>query len=97
MTAAIEPLKPEEDGLHIDMPRKGMYEWWYFDAHMETGHTVVVFFYAANPNPGPAGKAGVEIVVLRPDGKRARYSCLTASQPSRLLVTRLISSVARTT
>jgi len=36
------------------------------------GHTVVVFFYAANPNPGPAGKAGVEIVVLRPDGKRAQ-------------------------
>jgi hypothetical protein len=68
----VEPLKPEEDGLHIDMLKKGMYEWWYFDAHMESGHTVVVFFYAANPNPGPAGKAGVEIVILRPDGKRAQ-------------------------
>jgi hypothetical protein len=68
--STIEVLKPEEDGLHIDMAKKGMYEWWYFDAHMESGHTVVVFFYAANPNPGPAGKAGVEIVVLRPDGKR---------------------------
>jgi hypothetical protein len=66
----IEVLRPEEDGLHIDMAKKGAYEWWYFDAHMETGHTVVVFFYAGNPNPGAAGKAGVEIVVLRPDGKR---------------------------
>ncbi len=69
---AIEPLKPEEDGLHIDLLKKGMYEWWYFDAHMDSGHTVVVFFYAANPNPGAAGKAGVEIVVLRPDGRRAQ-------------------------
>jgi len=68
----ITPLKPEEDGLHIDMRKKGMYEWWYFDAHMESGHTVVVFFYAANPNPGAAGKAGVEIVILRPDGSRAQ-------------------------
>ena len=68
----ITPLKPEEDGLHIDMRKKGMYEWWYFDAHMESGHTVVVFFYAANPNPGAAGKSGVEIVILRPDGSRAQ-------------------------
>jgi hypothetical protein len=68
----ITPLKPEEDGLHIDMRKKGMYEWWYFDAHMETGHTIVVFFYAANPNPGAAGKTGVEIVLLRPDGKKTQ-------------------------
>jgi len=70
--STITPLKPEEDGLHIDMRKKGMYEWWYFDAHMESGHTVVVFFYAANPNPGSAGKSGVEIVVLRPDGSRSQ-------------------------
>lgn len=66
----IEPLRPEEDGLHIDLARKGAYEWWYFDAHMESGHTVVVFFHASNPNPGFAGKAGVELVILRPDGSR---------------------------
>ena len=70
--ATIALLKPEEDGLHIDMRRKGMYEWWYFDAHMESGHTVVVFFYAANPNPGAAGKTGVEIVLLRPDGSKTQ-------------------------
>ena len=84
--STIIPLKPEEDGLHIDMRKKGMYEWWYFDAHMESGHTVVVFFYAANPNPGAAGKTGVEIVVLRPDGKKTQKfvpyskSAFTASQ-----------------
>lgn len=69
--ANIEPLKMSEDGLHIDMKKWGMYEWWYFDAHLETGQTVVVFFHAKSPNPGPTqGKTGMEIVLLRPDGKR---------------------------
>jgi predicted secreted hydrolase len=69
---AIVPLRPEEDGLHIDPRKKGMYEWWYFDAHLDLGQTIVVFFYAANPNPGKGGKAGVEIVLLRPDGTKTQ-------------------------
>ncbi|HUI86041.1 MAG TPA: hypothetical protein VLY21_02655 [Nitrososphaerales archaeon] len=70
--ALISPLAPEEDGVHIDIHRKGAYEWWYFDARMETGETIVVFFYAANPNPGAGGKPGVEMVLLRPDGKKTQ-------------------------
>jgi len=70
--AVIERLNLKEDGLYIDMGKKGMYEWWYFDAHLETGHTIVVFFHASNPNPILAGKIDVEIVLLRPDGKRIR-------------------------
>ena len=66
----IVPLKPEEDGLHIDIGSKGKYEWWYFDAHLDTGHTIVVFFHVANPNPGMGGKPGVEIVLHRPDGTK---------------------------
>ncbi len=66
----ITPLKVEEDGLHIDPRKKGSYEWWYFDAHLESGHTVVAFFYAANPNPGVTGKTGVEVVINRPDGSK---------------------------
>ena len=69
---SIKPLTAGEDGLHIDMNTKGSYEWWYFDAHFESGHTLVVFFHAANPNPGMAGKPGVEIVLLRPDGKKTQ-------------------------
>jgi hypothetical protein len=68
--AQIERLKPEDDGLHIDMDKKGMFEWWYFDAHLESGHTLVVFFHASNPNPGLEGKIGIEFVLLRPDGIR---------------------------
>ena len=68
--AVITCLKPEDDGLHIDMSKRGMYEWWYFDAHLETGHTIVVFFHASNPNPGLEGKIGVEVILINPDGKR---------------------------
>jgi hypothetical protein len=70
--ATIEPLKPMDDGLHMDMSKRGMYEWWYFDAHLDSGHTLVVFFHASNPNPGLEGKTGMEIVLLRPDGKRVQ-------------------------
>ena len=68
--ARIERLKPEDDGLHIDPGKRSMFEWWYFDAHLESGHTIVVFFHASNPNPGLEGRIGVELILLRPDGKR---------------------------
>ena len=66
----IKPLNPIDDALHMD--RRGMYEWWYFDAHLDNGYTVVVFFHASNPNPGLEGKTGIEIVLLRPDGVRVQ-------------------------
>ena len=66
----IVPLSLSEDGLHIDMDKKGNYEWWYFDAHLNTGHTLVVFFHAKNPNPGMWSRSGVEFVLVSPDGKR---------------------------
>ena len=66
----IKPLKPVDDGLHMD--KRGMYEWWYFDAHLDNGYTIVVFYHASNPNPGLEGKTGMEIVLLRPDGVRVQ-------------------------
>ncbi len=68
----ILPLALSDDALHIDPAGRGMYEWWYFDAHLDTGHTIVVFFHAANPNPGMAGKSGMEIVLIRPDGRKTQ-------------------------
>jgi hypothetical protein len=70
--SVIEPLKPADDGLHMEMGQRGLYEWWYFDAHFDNGYTLVVFFHASNPNPGLEGKSGVEIVLLRPDGVRVQ-------------------------
>jgi hypothetical protein len=70
--AIIEPLNLIDDGLHMDMSKRGMYEWWYFDAHLENEYTLVIFFHASNPNPGLEGKTGMEIVLLRPDGVRVQ-------------------------
>lgn len=66
----IEPLALEEDGLYSDLDQKGLYEWWYFDAHLDSGHTLVVFFHASNPNPGRMGKIGVEFILVNPEGHR---------------------------
>ncbi len=70
--AVVQRLKPQDDGLHLDLANRGMFEWWYFDAHLDSGHTLVVFFHASNPNPGLEGRIGLEMVLLRPDGKRVQ-------------------------
>jgi hypothetical protein len=69
----IRLIPQGDDALHIQVGKKNNFEWWYFDARLDSGHTVVIFFYAANPNPGPAaGKTGVEMVLVRPDGRKTQ-------------------------
>lgn len=73
LDVVINPILPSDDALHIDVGKRNNFEWWYFDARLESGHTFVLFFYAANPNPGPtAGKIGVEMVLVRPDGRKTQ-------------------------
>ena len=69
----ILPLEVEDDALHIDVGAKNQFEWWYFDAHLEGGYTLIAFFYAAYPNPGlDQGKIAVELTLLRPDGTKTQ-------------------------
>ncbi len=68
----IVPIPPSDDGLHTRLGENGSYEWWYFDAHLESGHIIVAFFYASNPNPGSTGKTGVELTLIRPDGRKTQ-------------------------
>ena len=71
--ATIVPHKPKDDALHIDVGAKNQFEWWYFDANLEGGYTLVAFFYAAYPNPGlDLGKISVELTLLRPDGTKTQ-------------------------
>ena len=71
--ATIVPHKPKDDALHIDVGAKNQFEWWYFDANLEGGYTLVAFFYAAYPNPGlDLGKIAVELTLLRPDGTKTQ-------------------------
>ncbi len=63
----ITKIKPEYDSIHIDMKKRGNSEWWYFDAHLEGGYTVVGFFNAKHQR---TGKTGVEITIYTPEGKK---------------------------
>jgi hypothetical protein len=40
-------IKPWEDAARTD-DRPGTYEWWYFDAHLDDGSTLVVVFMDKN-------------------------------------------------
>jgi predicted secreted hydrolase len=69
----VLPLSMDDDALHIEVGKKNQFEWWYFDAHLEGGYTLVAFFYAAIPNPGlDQGKVAVELTLLRPDGRKTQ-------------------------
>ncbi len=63
----ITVLKPKDDALHIDINKRGSAEWWYFDARLDNGYTVVAFFRARHER---TGKTGVEITVYRPNGEK---------------------------
>jgi hypothetical protein len=58
-----------EDGQRIGTER-GRYEWWYFDAHLDNGATIVVVFYT-KPNVSPNGPLAprITINITLPDGR----------------------------
>ena len=59
-----------EDGQRIGTGR-GCYEWWYFDAHLDNGATVVVVFYT---------KPNVRTRTVRSrQGSPSTSPCLTAA------------------
>jgi hypothetical protein len=68
----IDPVEVAqfEDGQRIGT-EKGRYEWWYFDAHLDDGATVVVVFYT-KPNVSPNGPLAPRITInlTLPDGRR---------------------------
>jgi hypothetical protein len=39
-----DSVQPWEDGLRTDTG-PGSYEWWYFDAHLDDGSSLVIMFY----------------------------------------------------
>ena len=51
----ITKFLPEHDGIHIDINEKGTAEWWYFDAILDNGYTVVGFFRARHERTGETG------------------------------------------
>src|SRR3954452_15194627 len=68
------PIAAHEDGMRTD-GGKGSYEWWYFDAHLDDGSTLVVAFYtkplmeAARSPLAPY----VTVELDRPDGSHREW------------------------
>jgi len=65
-----------EDGIHTG-GKKGTYEWWYFDAHLDNNTTVVIVFYTKPFTEINKGlKPFISINIDRADGtsiKKAHY------------------------
>src|SRR6202795_4070300 len=58
-----------EDGQRIGTER-GRYEWWYFDAHLDNGATIVVVFYTKpNVSPNRPRAPQITINITLPDGR----------------------------
>jgi len=58
-----------EDGQRIGT-EKGRYEWWYFDAHLDDGASVVVVFYTKpNVSPNSLLAPRITIELTLPDGR----------------------------
>ena len=66
---APDQIAQFEDGQRIGTER-GCYEWWYFDAHLDNGATIVVVFYT-KPNVSPGGHLAprITINITIPDGR----------------------------
>ena len=67
-------IEPWEDGLRTD-GAPGTYEWWYFDAHLDDGSTLVIVFFT-KPITGTSGPLApaVQIDLTRADGTKLSKS-----------------------
>lgn len=69
-------VAPWEDGMRTD-GKPGSYEWWYFDATLNDGSSIVIAFYTKDSIvPNTPIKPRVTLELVRPDGttvKKAAY------------------------
>jgi hypothetical protein len=59
-----------EDGLRTDPEKKGSFEWWYFDSHLDDGAKLVITFFtksADNPSAGAVPRIALDLDL--PDGR----------------------------
>jgi hypothetical protein len=62
-----------EDGLRTDTAA-GSYEWWYFDAHLDDGSSLVIVFYTKNPlTPDRPLEPFVAVHLDRPDAETLSF------------------------
>ena len=69
-----------EDGLRTD-GAPGSYEWWYFDAHLDDGSSLVIGFYTKNPiTPDRPLEPLVGVQLNRPGADSLSFECHAAPE-----------------
>lgn len=75
--AQLTTVQLSDNALHPS-PSKKAFEHWYFDAHLDSGHTVIAFFTKRRPEQPPWAQPSVEIVIYDPEGNKRQ---INASYP----------------
>jgi hypothetical protein len=69
-----------EDGLRTDTA-PGSYEWWYFDAHLDDGSTLVIVFYTKNPlTPDHPLEPYVTVHLEQPGTEALSFECHASAE-----------------
>jgi hypothetical protein len=71
--AELTTVQPSDHGLHVTA-RKRAFEHWYFDARLDTGHTVVGFLTKRRPEERVGCDPSVELIVYSPDGTKRQVN-----------------------
>jgi hypothetical protein len=75
-----ETVAAWEDGVRTDT-KPGSYEWWYFDAHVDDGSTLVIIFYTKNPlTPDHPLEPYVTVHLEQPGTEALSFECHASAQ-----------------
>jgi len=69
----LTPVEPHHNALHPAASALA-FEHWYFDAHLDSGHTVIGFLIKRRPEDFPHARPWVELMVYEPDGTRRQVA-----------------------
>lgn len=69
----LTEVRPENNALHPSTSKLA-FEHWYFDARLDSGHTVVGFLIKRRPEDLPLSRPWVELIIYAPDGSRREVS-----------------------
>jgi hypothetical protein len=71
--AQLTEVSPSDHGLH-HTDHKRAFEHWYFDARLDTGHTIVAFLTKRRPEQGTRCDPSVELIIYSPDGSKRQVN-----------------------
>jgi hypothetical protein len=71
--AELTTVQPTDHGLHAT-PHRRAFEHWYFDARLDSGHTVVAFLTKRRPEERVGCEPSVELIIYSPDGTKRQVN-----------------------